>query len=109
MPGERRRLDSISRHTVLDHEKTHPPFNLHKPRLRQDGLAFHFTPSRAGAPCRAHPHPLCSARLFLMRGEMFVPFAICDCLNTTMRSIPLHSTDSITKEPPTQPSANDLP
>lgn len=26
-----------------------------------------------------------------------------------MRSIPLHSTDSITKEPPTQPSANDLP
>src|SRR5947209_17404988 len=44
-----------------------------------------------------------------MRSEMFVPFAICDCLNTTMRSIPLHSTDSITKEPPTQPSANDLP
>jgi ATP-binding cassette, subfamily B, bacterial len=40
---------------------------------------------------------------------MFVPFAICDCLNTTMRSIPLHSTDSITKEPPKQPSANDLP
>src|SRR5690348_9758060 len=35
-----------------------------------------------------------------MRGEMFVPFAICDCLNTTMRSIPLLSTDSITKEPP---------
>src|SRR5947209_1301741 len=26
-----------------------------------------------------------------------------------MRSIPLHSTDSITKEPPAQPSANDLP
>src|SRR6266480_4675247 len=40
---------------------------------------------------------------------MFVPFAICDCLNTTMRSIPLHSTDSITKEPQAQPSANDLP
>ena len=40
---------------------------------------------------------------------MFVPLAICVCLNTTMRSIPLHSTDSITKEPPTQPSANDLP
>src|SRR5438309_817930 len=46
---------------------------------------------------------------FLMRGEMFVPLAICDCLNTTMRSIPLHSTDSITKEPPAQASANDLP
>src|SRR5438132_11863041 len=26
-----------------------------------------------------------------------------------MRSIPLHSTDSITKEPPAQPSVNDLP
>src|SRR5712691_11619944 len=26
-----------------------------------------------------------------------------------MRSIPLHATDSITKEPPAQPSANDLP
>src|SRR2546423_14474850 len=26
-----------------------------------------------------------------------------------MRSIPLHSTDSITKEPPTMPAANDLP
>src|SRR5437764_10049673 len=26
-----------------------------------------------------------------------------------MRSIPLHSTDSITKEPPTQPSTNELP
>src|SRR5205085_11772973 len=26
-----------------------------------------------------------------------------------MRSIPLHSTDSLTKEPPTQPSANDFP
>src|SRR5207244_9071337 len=47
--------------------------------------------------------------LFLMRGEMFVPCAICDCLNTTMRSIPLHSTDSITKEPKAMPSANDLP
>src|SRR5258706_7548207 len=57
----------------------------------------------------AHPHPLCSARLFLMRGEMFVLFAICDCLNTTMRSIPLLSTDSNTKEPKAMPSANDLP
>ena len=44
-----------------------------------------------------------------MRGEMFVPLAICDCLNTTMRSIPLHSTDSITKEPKAMPSANYLP
>src|SRR5256886_17250605 len=26
-----------------------------------------------------------------------------------MRSIPLHSTDSITKEPPAMPAANDLP
>src|SRR5207245_7980595 len=78
-------------------------------RRSPDGLAFHLPPSRAGAPCSAHPHPLCSARLFLMRGEMFVPLAICDCLNTTMRSIPLLSTDSITKEPSAQPSANDLP
>ena len=44
-----------------------------------------------------------------MWGEMFVPFAICDCLNTTMRSIPLLSTDSSTKEPKALPSANDLP
>src|SRR5205823_3105119 len=49
------------------------------------------------------------ACLFLMRGEMFVPCAICDCLNTTMRSIPLLSPDSITKEPSAQSSANDLP
>src|SRR5260370_4837270 len=44
-----------------------------------------------------------------MRGEMLVPFAICDCLNTTMRSIPLLSTDSNTKEPLAMPAANDLP
>src|SRR6266566_4891124 len=44
-----------------------------------------------------------------MRGEMFVSFAICDCLNTTLRSIPLLSPDSTTKEPPAQPAANDLP
>ena len=75
MPWERRRWDIVSRHTVLDHYKTHPPFNLHKLRLSQDGLAFHLTSSRAGAPCRAFS-PIDSARLFLMRGEMFVPFAI---------------------------------
>src|SRR5258707_106245 len=40
---------------------------------------------------------------------MFVPFAICDCLNTAMRSIPLNSNDSITKEQPAMPAANDLP
>src|SRR6266702_993046 len=44
-----------------------------------------------------------------MRGEMFVSFAICDCLNTTLRSIPLLSPDSTTKEPPAQPAAIDLP
>jgi ATP-binding cassette subfamily B protein len=38
---------------------------------------------------------------------MFVPFAICDCLNTTMRSIALPSTDSITSKPSAVPAAND--
>lgn len=36
----------------------HPPFKLHKPRLRQDGLAFYFISSCAGIPCRVYPHPL---------------------------------------------------
>ena len=106
MLWERRRLDINSRHIVLKkYWKTHPLFKLCKSRLHYDGLAFHLTPSHADVPCSCIvTHWL---RFFvLVRGEMFVSFAICDCLITTTRSIHLYSTDSITKEPLEQPTAN---
>src|SRR5436190_1306501 len=43
------------------------------------------------------------------RGNVDAEIGFRVVLNTTMRRIPLHSTDSITKEPKAMPSANYLP